>query len=248
MTVQVKHPLNNSTLTATAYILVNSPAAVVELNKPENTYLLDDAGSLQVNWLLSHFDSLNEGEFEFKVTRNDTLIDESVITYDKEKGEFTFGMEPGEEDASYNGSYAIPIKKVSSGTLSDVYTVNLKAKNKNDSTWSYDSVAFYVYNREALDILVNGEKTDDLLLSNVQNISGMSSDEILDLNRNITLGRTISINYGDYAWAQVTDKISWLSTENEDVYKRQPVHRVHRGLLQHKHCPFAAARQGPIGR
>ena len=215
VTVQVKHPLNNSTLTATAYILVNSPAAVVELNKPENTYLLDDAGSLQVNWLLSHFDSLNEGEFEFKVTRNDTLIDESVITYDKETGEFTFGMEPGEEDASYNGSYAIPIKKVSSGTLSDVYTVNLKAKNKNDSTWSYDSVAFYVYNREALDILVNGEKTDDLLLSNVQNISGLSSDEILDLNRNITLGRTISINYGDYAWAQVTDKISWLSTENE---------------------------------
>ncbi|MFR9309727.1 OmpL47-type beta-barrel domain-containing protein [Hydrogeniiclostridium mannosilyticum] len=215
VTVEVKHPLNNSTLTATAYILVNSPAAVVELNKPENTYLLDDAGSLQVNWLLSHFDSLNEGEFEFKVTRNDTLIDESVITYDKETGKFTFGMEPGEEDASYNGSYAIPIQKVSPGTLSDVYTVNLKAKNKNDSTWSYDSVAFYVYNREALDILVNGEKTDDLLLSNVQSISGLSSDEILALNRNITLGRTISINYGDYAWAQVTDKISWLSTENE---------------------------------
>ncbi|WP_195976403.1 OmpL47-type beta-barrel domain-containing protein [Hydrogeniiclostridium mannosilyticum] len=215
VTVQVKHPLNDSILTATAYILVNSPAAVVELNKPENTYLLDDAGSLQVSWLLSHFDSLNEGEFEFKVTRNDTLIDESVITYDKETGKFTSGMEPGEEDASYNGSYAIPIQKVSPGTLSDVYTVNLKAKNKNDSTWSYDSVAFYVYNREALDILVNGEKTDDLLLSNVQNISGLSSDEILALNRNITLGRTISINYGDYAWAQVTDKISWLSTENE---------------------------------
>jgi uncharacterized repeat protein (TIGR02543 family) len=214
VTVEVKHPLNDSMLQAKAYIVVNSPAAVVEMEKPSNIYLLDSRQSIPVDWTLSYFDSKNEGEFEFSVTRNDTLINESVITYDPENG-FTFGMEQVGDSATYQGHYEIPVKQVSSGTLYDLYTVNIKAKNKKDSTWSYESLIFYVYNSDALDILVGGQKEDNTLLSNISNISGMSSAEILALNRDINLGKTISINYGDYAWAQVTDKIRWMSTDSD---------------------------------
>ena len=213
VTVQTKHPLNDSLLTAKAYIVVSSPAAVVQMEKPSNIYLLDSQATIPVQWTLSYFDSKNEGEFEFSVTRNDTLIENSLITYDPDNG-FTFGMTAAGDSGTYNGQYDIPVTQVSEGTLYDIYTVNVKAKNKKDSTWSYDSMLFYVYNSDALDILVNGQKGDEALLSNISNISGMSSEEILALNRDINLGNTISINYGDYAWAQVTDKIRWMSTDS----------------------------------
>ncbi len=213
VTVQVKHPLNDSILTAKAYIIVNSPAAVVKMEKPSNIYLLDNCKSIPVKWDLTHFDSKNEGEFEFTVTRNDTLIKESVITYDPQTG-FNFGMEQAGDEASYTGHYDIPVTQVSDGTLYDLYTVNVKAKNKNESTWSYDSLIFYVYNRNALDIVVDSQKQDDIYMSNVADISGMSSSEILALNRDINLGKTISINYGDYAWAAVTDKIKWMASDS----------------------------------
>lgn len=215
VTVQTKHPLNDSILTAKAYIVVSSPAAVVQMEKPDNIYLLDSQSTIPVQWTLSHFDSKNEGQFEFTVSRNDALIEGSQITYDPQNG-FTFGMTPGEDGTSYTGQYDIPVTPVSDGTLYDLYTVNIRAKNKQDSTWSYESLLYYVYNSRALDILVNGQKTDEALLSNISNISGMSSEEILALNRDINLGNTISINYGDYAWAQVTDKVRWMSS-NSDV-------------------------------
>ncbi len=205
--VEVKHPENDSILSACAYILVRSQAAVVRLEPLTNVYLLDTAGQITLHWNMEHFDTLNEGEFEFKVTRNDTVIDSTRITF--ENGQFTSDTVTG-GDGSYSGTCVVPLADVSNGTLSDVYTVNIKAKNRNESTWSYDSFAFYVYNADALQILVDGEQTDgNLLLSNIAGISGKSSEEILALERDITLRKAISINYGDYAWKQVTDKIAW---------------------------------------
>ena len=40
----------------------------------------------------------------------------------------------------------------------DVYTVTVQAKNGLDSTWSYDSYVFYVYDENALRIWVEGEE------------------------------------------------------------------------------------------
>ena len=212
--VEVKHPENDTILSACAYILVRSQAAVVRLDPLSNSYLLDTAGQVTLDWNMTYFDSLNQGEFEFKVSRNDAVIEDSVVTF--KEGAFTSESVAG-GDGSYNGTCVVPLGEVADGTLSDVYTVNIKAKNRTDSTWSYDSFVFYVYNADALQILVNGSAVEDdrLLLSNIQGISGMSSDEILKLERNITLRKVISINYGDYAWQQVTDKIAW-AVENSD--------------------------------
>ena len=211
--VEVKHPENDSILTAYAYILVNSPAAVVRLDRLTNDYLLDTAGQVAFEWRVDHFDSLNEGQFELKVSRNDEVIDSTVVTF--ADGQFSVPVTDN-GDNSYSGTCVVPLADVTDGTLSDVYTVNIKAKNKNESTWSYDSFPFYVYNADALEIMVDGQSTDSLLLSNIQGISGMSSAEILALNRNITLRKAISINYGAYTWKQVTDKISW-AVENSSI-------------------------------
>lgn len=211
--VEVKHPENDSILSACAYILVNSQAAVVRLDPLENEYRLDTAGPLTLEWNMEYFDTLNEGEFEFQVSRNDTVIDSTRVTF--KDGNFTSDTVVDNGNGSYSGTCVVPLADVSDGTLSDVYTVNIKAKNRKDSTWSYDSFAFYVYNANALQIMVDGEKTDKLLLSNIEKISSMKPQEILDLNRNITLRKVISINYGDYAWKQLTDKISW-AVENSD--------------------------------
>lgn len=212
--LEVKHPENDTILSACAYILVRSQAAVVRLEPLNNQYLLDSSGQIALHWNMTYFDSLNEGEFEFKVSRNDQEIASTVVTF--EDGAFTSRAVTDNGGGSYSGICVVPLADVNDGTLSDVYTVNIKAKNQTDSTWSYDSFAFYVYNADALQIMVDGKKTDKLLLSNIQGISGMSSDDILALERNITLRKAISINYGEYAWQQVTDKISW-AVENSDT-------------------------------
>ena len=212
--VEVKHPENDTILSACAYILVRSQAAVVRLDPLSNSYLLDTDGQVALHWNMTYFDSLNEGEFEFKVSRNDAVIADSVVTFENEA--FTSEAVTDHGDGSYSGTCVVPLADVNDGTLSDVYTVNIKAKNRTDSTWSYDSFAFYVYNADALQIMVDGQKTDKLLLSNIQGISGMNSEEILALERNITLRKAISINYGEYAWQQVTDKIAW-AVENSGI-------------------------------
>lgn len=205
--VEVKHPENDTILSACAYILVRSQAAVVRLEPLNNQYLLDTAGQITLRWNMTYFDSINEGEFEFKVSRNDAVIADSVVTF--ENRAFTSETVTDEGNGSYSGTCVVPLTDVSNGTLSDVYTVNIKAKNRTDSTWSYDSFVFYVYNADALQIMVDGKATDELLLSNIGGIAGLSSDKILELERDITLRKVISINYGAYAWQQVTDKIAW---------------------------------------
>ena len=37
------------------------------------------------------------------------------------------------------------------------YTVTIQAKNNTDSTWSYDSFILYVYDADALKIMVDGK-------------------------------------------------------------------------------------------
>mgnify|MGYP002541239432 CR=1 FL=1 len=212
--VEVKHPENDTILSAHAYILVRSQAAVVRLDPLSNSYLLDTAGPVALHWNMTYFDTLNEGEFEFKVSRNDTVIADSVVTFENKA--FTSETVTDNGGGAYSGTCVVPLAEVSNGTLSDVYTVNIKAKNRTDSTWSYDSFVFYVYNADALQILVDGEEYDKVVLSNIQGISGMNSEEILSLGRNITLRKAISINFGAYAWQQVTDKIAW-AVENSSI-------------------------------
>lgn len=95
------------------------------------------------------------------------------------------------------------------------YTVTIQAKNNTDSTWSYDSFILYVYDADALKIMVDGKSADEITMSNIDEISKMSQDEILALKRDIYLKNIISVNYGEYAWTEVADQIEWsLSDKN----------------------------------
>ena len=210
--VSVKHPYNDEYLSALAYITIQSPAAVVKLEKPDSSFMLDSAGAYQAKWTLEHFDKDNNGEFEFSVSKNGEVIEDSKIVFDSASQNFTKGMTLNGNH--YDGTYQIALSAVADDSLYDIYTINIKSKNRNESTWSYDSVAFYVYNHDALDILVGGAKDNVVMLSNVDAISQMTSEQILALERDIYLQEVISINYGEYAWAQITDRMKWSIEDN----------------------------------
>ena len=76
--------------------------------------------------------------------------------------------------------------------------------------------ALYVYDEDALDILVDGEHTDSITMSNGDAISAMTSEQILELKRDISLHKVISANYGEGAWGMLSDRLNW-SSDNADV-------------------------------
>lgn len=198
--VSAADPYDGSrTLTATAYIWIASQPAVVHLGKPGNYFLTDSTSELPITWTLQNFDTANGAQFELQITKNSGggSVEKTVKKTGNTEGSDTFS-----------------IPAVADG-LKDSYTVAAKAKNSSDSTWSYDSFVFYVYSDSALKLWVDGaESEENLTMSNVEKISKMTSEEILALNRDINLKNVISINYGDYAWGQISDQIKWASSNN----------------------------------
>ena len=198
--VSAADPYDESrTLTATAYISIASQPAVVHLGKPDNYFLTDSTSELPITWTLQNFDTANGAQFELQITKNsgDGSVEKTIT-----------------ETGNTEGSAAFSIPAVADG-LKDSYTVAAKAKNSSDSTWSYDSFVFYVYSDSALKLWVDGaESEENLTMSNVEKISKMTSEDILALNRDINLKNVISINYGDYAWGQISDQIKWASSNN----------------------------------
>lgn len=77
----------------------------------------------------------------------------------------------------------------------------------------------YVYSESALTLLLDGVKAGEThTMSNVNKIAGLwgqggqtGSEAIVALQRDIALKNVISINYGDYAWAELADQIAWAS-------------------------------------
>ncbi len=200
---------------ATARITVEPMPAVATLGSLDSYYILDTAGSVPITWTVDNFSSYSgsQGEdsmFLFLVTKDDGETVANIAS-----------PGTGSGNGSYTGSYTLTIDDViadasDSSSYRQLYTVSLAAKNGTDSTWSYDSFLLYVYDEQALDIWINGETTDSVTLSNVKAISEMSQDEIIALNRDINLEAMVSINYGDYAWAELTDQIEWAS-ENSGI-------------------------------
>ena len=96
--------------------------------------------------------------------------------------------------------------------------MTLQAKNGEDSTWSYDSFLLYVYDADALKIMVDAASADSAIqMSNIAEISQMSQEQILALKRDIYLKNIISVNYGEYAWSEVADQIIWKSADSKVV-------------------------------
>ena len=197
--VSAVHPYKaGESLKASAYISINSKPALVKLKSLDSYFITDNTESLNINWSLENFDTINGSEFEMEITDNakGTVIHRQTNTQDS------------------GGSHILSLPKVENG-FRDVYTITTKAKNTLDSTWSYDSFVLYVYSDDALKIWIDGYDAGEAhTMSNREWISKLSSEEILALNREIYLKNVLSINYGDHTWGQLKDQIKWNSSDS----------------------------------
>ncbi|RAV21220.1 Ig-like domain-containing protein [Paenibacillus contaminans] len=194
-------------LSATAHIIVRSPAVKIQIDRSAGQAFTDQVGSIPITWTLQNFDGFAGSEFEFEVTRNGTLVPGSKITYDAQSGQFT-----SSSVRKTDGDFVLQFAPVDATEhrLKDNYVVTIKAKNSADSTWSYDSYYLYVYDSDVLNIQVDGQQQSQVTLSNIDRISRMTSEDILALKRDITLVKNTSINHADFTDLNlITDQIAW---------------------------------------
>lgn len=190
--------------------LIYAPASI-SLDPLESYYFTDSRKSLTINWSVSDFVASQNAQsenFRLYITKNSEPV---VDSHNIGTG----------SDGQYRGSYTISIPDVvtsssDSTSYRDVYTVSLQVKNGKDSTWSYASCVFYVYDQSALKVWVNGKEYNGTLkMTNIPEISEMNQEQILALKRDISLKTVVSINYGEYAWNELSDKIAWSSSDSD---------------------------------
>ena len=177
--------------TAAANICVKSLPAKAILGRLPNYYITDEEQDFSI---------------EFDVDNNNSETDMSLWVTKNNEVDPVFHTE-NIEDAGKD--LKVDINEVDSDRLYDAYTVSLKAKNEIDEAYSYDSYVLYVYNSEALKIMVNGEASESHTMSLEQQLSELTSEEILNFNRNLILKDEISINSKQYKWSNIADKITW---------------------------------------
>ena len=198
---------------AKATISLNSQPAVVTLTPPASFYITDAVDKLPIQWVIQNFDLVEdetnkEEVFRLDILRNGEAVDTGSVQLPK----------PGSQ---VQGRFDLPIEDVGAtetdpASYRDVYTITVQAKNGTDSTWSYDSFKLYVYDKDALQIMLDGKKADDTVtMSNRQAFKGMPMDKILEKNRDISLSNKMSANYDQYAWTELADQIAWDSSDSE---------------------------------
>lgn len=192
VSAKVSSEEDSDTITATGYIEVKSSPAVVALKPLKNLFITDNVDGVEINYSVDNFDDVNvDSEFLFRIIKNE---EETPII----------------ESSEMTGSYNLVIDDVDDSNLKDIYTVTVMAKNALEPTWSYDSYVLYVYNEDAIKIMIDGETAPEaIILDNNERIAAMSSEEILNLKREIALDKSISINGDEYAWAELGDMITW---------------------------------------
>ncbi|MCR4772360.1 MAG: hypothetical protein K5855_08645 [Oscillospiraceae bacterium] len=207
--VRVSAEYAGKEFTASMPLTVKSQPAQVSFGKLRSYYLTDTSESVEIPWTVTDFD---------RYSADETLFEMQIMCGNSEVASVT---DPGTHlgEGSYTGSYTLQLSDFSADILDptsyrQVYTVTIRAKNGTDSTWSYDSFLLYVYDEDALKILVDGEDISELTMSNIPEISQMTSAEILALKRDISLHNVISANYGEYDWAELADRLAWSSSDN----------------------------------
>ena len=215
-----------------AKIQVLSPPAVITLERPESLFITDDTKSLNLNWTLENFNSTG-GEFELTIT-NSSKPNE-IKTHN--------------ETGNTGDSYSMTIDPVTNG-YRDVYTVQVAAKNAEDSTWSYDSFVLYVYDRTVLEIiyvdpnsvdghydgngnltLTNQEKEYITALASAQENStvgsptnsGEAQTAVWDNREDIALTADISMDPSK-PWLEVPDQFAWNATDEEGNQEGEKTH------------------------
>ena len=202
---------------ATAQVTMVSRPASVELLTPEGGLYQTDNGAgreLALEWTISDLEQTgdNAGSFELYIA-SDALPQPIVVS------DLSQVTQTGDH---YSYTFNVPAVELTNDPTSyrDSYTITVKAKNNRDATWAYSSYVLYVYSANALEILLDGEEADDTLtMSNVDRIADLwntqGSAGIVALKRDISLRNVISINYGEYAWAELADQIAWESSNSQ---------------------------------
>ena len=213
---------------ATAVFSMVSQPATIALREPDGgLYQTDDGNgkTIDLTWDLANLESQGEnmGEFELYVASTNQNFNNgqplSVTDLDD-----VVGMGGG----AYSYSLAVPTVALSPNDPSsyrDSYTISVKVKNAADEKWAYSSYVLYVYSEDALKIVLDGvtqENGTSHTMSNVDMIAGKwgqggeaGSEAIVALKRDIALKNVISVNYGDYAWAELADQIAWESSNSK---------------------------------
>lgn len=189
--IAAKDLKTNKILSTSSNICVKELPAKAVLRKPHDYYVTDEFETIKVKF---HIDPNNKNtKFLLSIMKNEE--EDPVFSTD--------------HLADMDKELMVAIKPVDSDRLLDVYTVLLKARNEFDEAFSYDSYSLYVYNKNALKIMVEGTAKNHLTMGSDQKLSTMTSDEILALNREISVTDKISINNKQYTWSSIADKITW---------------------------------------
>ncbi|MDR0945784.1 MAG: InlB B-repeat-containing protein [Bifidobacteriaceae bacterium] len=228
--ITVGDPVNQTkTLATGGSVVVIAPAATVAVTTDADSgYLLDSHAPVAITWTLGHFDVTNAADFEFSVTTPHGTVDGSEVTFKPGTGgqDGTFVNADDQTVGWANaegGTYTLDPVKLADDDLKTTYTVQIKAKNASDATYSYASTQLQVYDHTALDILVDGQPTNQVALTDrpwveadaAQGQAALQADvlEAYD-NDQLSLRKTITANYGQHAWQTVADQLKWDSSDN----------------------------------
>lgn len=201
--------------TATATILMISQPASVTLHQPNGGLYQTDAGgkSLTLTWDLAHLDGVTGGQFELYVASTNPAFGTNGILS-------VTGVDTANELEYTLDIPAVELKQNDPTSYRDTYNITIKAKNAAESTWAYSSYVLYVYSDRALQLLLDGaQAAGSHTMSNVDKIAALwgegGSEKIVALQRDIALKNVISVNYGEYAWAELADLIAWRSSDSK---------------------------------
>ncbi|MEA4933835.1 MAG: hypothetical protein VB071_09735, partial [Lawsonibacter sp.] len=135
--VSAKDMQSSVTLTDTANIRVRALPARAVLTRMESASLTDSTDTFPVGFDIDNKNA--ETAYLLTVTKNSQSV--PVLTTSS--------------PAEIGRTLTVSIGSVDDSHLMDVYTVSLKAKNGPDEAWSYDSYCVYIYNADAMKILVD---------------------------------------------------------------------------------------------
>lgn len=206
--VSMPHPNASSAdvrLTAMAWIVVQPVPAKAVLTAPENPYLLDDAGSINIPWKVENRDSTATGQ--------DVTL--TIVRVQEDNNSTTKVEKLG---SSSNGSYVLNLEPVRDNYLKDTYQIMLTVENPGDAP-STDSFPLYVYNADALTLQDSegNDLPDTLTLDNTTKVSGnlpTTTADILALRQELGLVEYVNINYKEYNWNTYKDGIAWASSND----------------------------------
>jgi len=183
---------SDTNISASANICVKPLPAKAVLVKPDNLYMTDETHSFPVS-----FDIENRTSgMEYLLTVKKNNVSEPVFS--------TNTMD------DIGKILVVPVSPVYADRLFDAYTILLKAKNEFDEVYSFDSYTLYVYNADAMKIVVGGNYYSSYTIKPDLDFPNMTSTHIFNTYREIsyTIDR-LSINKDDYKWSNIADGITW---------------------------------------